>query len=226
MVSAIIPAYNESAGVARAIKTLKLSPLVHEIIVVNDGSSDNTSDVALQSGARVITLPRNMGKGYAMQSGIKESLHDTILFCDGDMYGFSTHHIEEVVSPVLKGEKDMVIGVRPIISMSRYIFPFLTQISGFRAIKKSLWSEIPRKFISGYQIESAINFVARRNDWRVMYSKVPGLNHSVKEAKLGILNGLYARIKMSFDIFSFFLDLYLLRRAKSNAEIERVKLYK
>lgn len=226
MVTAIIPAYNESRGIARAIEILLSSPLIGEVIVVDDGSSDDTPDIALQSGARVIRLPRNGGKGQAMQSGIREAKYEMILFCDGDMYGFSQTGIEKIIAPIREGIADMAIGIRPIISMTRYVFPFLTQISGFRAIKKNRWTEIPEKFISGYQIELVINFVARRNDWKVLYADVPGLSHSPKETKYGILTGLVARGVMIFDIFFFFLDLYLFKRTESDKELKKARLYK
>ncbi|OHA79992.1 MAG: hypothetical protein A2747_02105 [Candidatus Yonathbacteria bacterium RIFCSPHIGHO2_01_FULL_44_41] len=225
IISVIIPAYNESAGIRRVIKIIRSSPIVREIIVVDDGSSDNTSAIAIRSGAQVITLPRNRGKGQAMQAGVNEAKNDVILFCDGDMYGFSETSIKNMVSPIIEGKEDMVIGIRPVISSIQRIFPFLVPISGFRAIKKSLWSEIPSKFISGYQVELAINFVARRNGWRVLHFDVPGLKHSIKEAKLGIFSGLVARATMSFDALLFFLDLYLLKRAESNAALKKAKAY-
>lgn len=225
-ISVIIPAYNESAGITRAIETIRSSPLVREIIVIDDGSSDNTSTLAAHSGARVITLPQNRGKGFAMQVGIKEAKSEVILFCDGDMYGFSESSIRSMVAPIVEGNNEMVIGIRPVISSIEHMFPFLAPISGFRAIKKNLWAEIPPKFISGYQIELAINFVAKRNHWRVLHFEVAGLKHSIKETKLGIFTGVYARLKMSFDIFLFFLDLYLLKRTESNAALKSARVYK
>jgi glycosyltransferase involved in cell wall biosynthesis len=203
-----------------------MSPLVDDIIVVDDGSADNTADIARALDAQVIKLPQNRGKGHAMDAGIRKAKHNTVLFCDGDMYGFSKGGIGAIVSPVLEGMHDMVIGIRPIIALSQHVFPFLTQVSGFRAMKKSRWLEIPEKFISGYQIELIINFVARRNDWHIKYADVPGLHHTVKEVKFGIITGLRARAKMILDIFLFFIDLYFLRRAESNRAVARAKAYK
>jgi glycosyltransferase involved in cell wall biosynthesis len=223
LVSVIIPAYNESRGIARVIRIIRSSPLIGEIIVIDDGSSDDTSHKALRSGVRVITFPRNKGKGCAMQIGVRKAKNDTILFCDADMYGFSQESIEKIVSPVLFGEKDMAIGVRPIVAVTRHVLPFLTQLSGFRVIKKKRFLEIPEKFISGAQIELAMNFVARRNSWRIIYLEASGLRHSIKEVKYGIPSGLRARTKMFSDIFLFFLDLYLIKRTESDAELWKAK---
>ncbi len=136
MASVIIPAHNESRGIARVINTVLASPLVGEVIVVDDSSSDNTAAIARRLGARVIRHPKNKGKGQAMQTGVQAAQYDTLLFCDGDMYGFSQLGIAKIVSPVGEGKVDMAIGVRPIISMTHSVFPFLMQFSGLRAIKK------------------------------------------------------------------------------------------
>jgi glycosyltransferase involved in cell wall biosynthesis len=172
---------------------------------------------------RVIKLPYNKGKGYAMRRGVRQAKNNTILFCDADMYGFSQESIKKFLSPVLISEKDMIIGLRPVVSITRHTLPFLTELSGFRAIKKSRFWEIPEKFTSGFQIELAMNFVARRNSWSIMYSEIPGLKHSIKEIKYGILSGLRARTKMFSDIFLFFLDLYLIKRTESDAELWKAK---
>lgn len=223
LVSAIIPAFNESRRIGRAIESLLTCPLIDEIIVIDDGSVDNTAQIAMQWGAHTARLPRNAGKGSAMQAGIRLAKNETVLFCDGDMFGFTCEGIESVIMPVMSGSVKMVIGVRPFAAATRHVFPFLTQVSGFRALKKDCWDEIPKKFISGYQVELAINFVARRNNWGVLYTEVAGLKHTPKEAKYGLLGGTAARAKMIYDIGAFLLYLYLLHREESNGALFRVK---
>ena len=215
-----MPAFNESRCIARAIRTLQPSSIIGEIIVVDDGSTDRTTDIARERGARVITLPKNMGKGHAMDIGVAHAKHEIILFCDADMCGFSPERLSEFILPVHSGTIDMVIGMRPIASYLRHIFPFITQLSGFRAMQKKRWSEIPNQFTAGYQIELAMNFVARRNVWHIQYTDVLGLTHSVKESKFGLLNGLIARARMIGDIFLFFLGLYILKRREANAALK------
>lgn len=221
-VSAIIPAFNEEGRISRAVSALKACQHISEIIVVDDGSTDATSGEARALGVSVITVPHNLGKGNAMRAGVAQAQNEVILFCDADMYGFTGEGIEAVIAPVLSGTCDMSLGIRPKALITRYLFPFLTQISGFRALSKKRWREIPSELISGYQVELAVNFVARRNDWEVAYTKVPGLGHSVKEIKYGIFAGLKARSRMFRDIFLLFLQIYFFNRKE---EHERLKVH-
>ena len=70
-VSVIIPAYNEEKTVANVIKTVKSLNYIDEIIVVNDGSVDNTEQTAKEAGATVLSHTKNRGKGAAIKTGFK-----------------------------------------------------------------------------------------------------------------------------------------------------------
>ena len=70
----IIPAYNEARNIASVIAATRASAPLADILVVNDGSTDDTAAVARQAGARVISLPFNMGYGAALQTGYKYAL--------------------------------------------------------------------------------------------------------------------------------------------------------
>ena len=85
-VSVIIPAYNEEDTVATVVNVVKKVSFVDEIIVVNDGSSDNTEAEAIKAGARVITHDVNKGKGEALHTGYLEAECDIIAFIDADIY--------------------------------------------------------------------------------------------------------------------------------------------
>ena len=85
-VSVIIPAYNEEETVAKVVGVVKKVSFVDEIIVVNDGSSDNTEAEALKAGAIVINHSVNKGKGEALNTGYREAECDIIAFIDADIY--------------------------------------------------------------------------------------------------------------------------------------------
>ena len=109
-VVAIIPAYNEEKALADVIgKTLEH---VDEVIVVDDGSSDKTSEVAIEAGARVIKHSVNLGKGEALKSGFK-AIGDVsiIITIDGDGQ-HNPSEIPDLVRPIIEDGADLVNGSR------------------------------------------------------------------------------------------------------------------
>ena len=106
-VSVIIPAYNEEETVAKVIKVVKSVSLVDEIIVVNDGSDDNTEKEALNAGAFVINHDVNKGKGEALYTGYKNAECDIIAFIDADIYNLTSAKVEAMIRPILEGKTDI-----------------------------------------------------------------------------------------------------------------------
>ena len=112
-ISVIIPAYNEEAAVASQIASiqavLRSHGLRHEIIVVDDGSTDATAEKAIKAGARVLQKPQNHGYGSAIKTGIVAASYDTIVIIDAD----GTYPPEQIPDLVSKLETaDMVVGAR------------------------------------------------------------------------------------------------------------------
>ena len=115
MISLVIPAFNEEAAVFDAVSNAK-SVLQEnfdepfEVVVVDDGSSDETAARAADAGARVIRHPHNTGYGHALKSGIAAAQYDTIAISDAD----GTYPIEELPKLVEKYNLgfDMVVGAR------------------------------------------------------------------------------------------------------------------
>src|SRR5687768_9868580 len=85
-VSVVIPVLNESRTIAQIVRFAKASPLVNEVIVVDDGSVDGTPELAESCGARVI-ISSLMGKGASMEDGLQAARSDFILYLDGDLSG-------------------------------------------------------------------------------------------------------------------------------------------
>ena len=110
----IIPAFNEGGSVADVVRSVHAAMPGAAVVVVNDGSTDDTALQAKQAGAVVITLPVNLGIGGAVQTGYRFALHngfDVAMQIDGD----GQHDPSEAVrlfGPLVAGRADMVIGSR------------------------------------------------------------------------------------------------------------------
>ena len=108
-VSIVIPAFNEGPAVADVVSALKAVASWHEIIVVDDGSRDDTAVRAKAAGACVIRHPYNKGNGAAVKSGIRSATGEFVLIMDGD----GQHRPEDAQRMVSRlGEYDLVIGSR------------------------------------------------------------------------------------------------------------------
>ncbi|AHF79945.1 dolichol-phosphate mannosyltransferase [Thermococcus paralvinellae] len=176
----IIPAYNEEKRIGKVLQ--RMPEFVDEVIVVDDGSKDRTSEVARKFGVKVIRLEQNQGKGKAMSEGIKAASGDIIVFIDAD----GQHRPEEIiklVEPIVNGEADFVIGSRlikaqgerPLIrKISNFITTSLIRLklginvrdtqSGFRAIKREFLPEIESK---RYEVETEVLIKAVKKGARV-----------------------------------------------------------
>jgi glycosyltransferase involved in cell wall biosynthesis len=108
-VSIVIPAFNEAASIATVVAELRAAGPWHEILVVDDGSADDTSARAAAAGARVARHPYNKGNGASVKSGIRSATGEYILIIDGD----GQHKPDDARRLVARlGEYDLVIGAR------------------------------------------------------------------------------------------------------------------
>jgi glycosyltransferase involved in cell wall biosynthesis len=111
---AIVPAYNEEASIARVVGELLAYDPGLRVVVVDDGSTDRTAEVARASGAKVISLPFNLGIGGAVQTGFRyawEQGFDVAVRADGDGQ-HDPAELDAILRPVLADEADVAVGSR------------------------------------------------------------------------------------------------------------------
>ncbi len=200
-VTAVIPAYNEEQTIADVVKCVKSIDKIQKVIVVSDGSTDSTAEIARECGADVIELDENVGKGGAIRAGINECGTEIILFLDADLIGLTEKHVLDLIEPVIDNEADMTIGIfkkgRMVTDLAQKVTPYL---SGQRAIKKSIIDKIPNIDITRYGVEVALTKYVDKFNVRVQEVDLPDMTHVTKEEKLGIIRGVHARLKMYWDI--------------------------
>lgn len=186
---AVVPAYNEEKVIGDVIRSIR--PHVHGVVVVDDGSADQTYREALNAGASVYSHIINRGQGAALQTGMSAALEkgaDIILHFDSDGQ-HPPHQIKDLVEPVMKGEADIVMGsrfldessnvppIRRIVLKGGVIFTRLMSglkitdpHSGFRALnRKAAQSVILRQDRMAHASE-LLQLVARHN---LRYKELP-----------------------------------------------------
>ncbi|MCK4663152.1 MAG: glycosyltransferase family 2 protein [Bacteroidales bacterium] len=185
--SAIICAFNEEKTIADVIKITHECSLINEVIVVNDGSTDNTSSI-IKNLSQVIELniieyAENKGKGFAMATGVKSSNNDIILFVDADLTGLNNNHFEQLLDPILKNKSDMVLGQATETLINYSINPFKS-FTGERALKKeNILPILEDMEDSRFGVETLINLFFQSQGKKVKYVMLKNLIHPTKYIK-------------------------------------------
>lgn len=207
-VIAIIPAYNEEKTIADVLNVLKDIEVINRIVVVSDGSTDGTVEVARGFDVQVIELEENMGKGGAMKAGFDSTDAEIVLFLDADLIGLTASHVHSLLMPVMTGEADMTLGIfgggRMVTDLAQKVAPYL---SGQRAVRRSLLEEISGMDIARFGVEVALTRQIEAKGTRVKEVVLPDMSHVMKEEKMGIVKGLAARIKMYWEIVKYFTKM-------------------
>jgi glycosyltransferase involved in cell wall biosynthesis len=174
-ISVVIPALNEAQAIGEVVLTVP-ADRVHEVIVVDNGSTDDTAKQASSAGARVIFEPRP-GYGLACLAGARAAAAaDVLVFLDGDRSD-DPRQLEAVVGPLLKNRADLVIGSRLrgtrekgamplhgrlgnhfIVFLLRLLYGVdITDIGSFRAIKAQSLSDLDMQQLTyGWPVEMVV----------------------------------------------------------------------
>jgi len=110
-ISVVIPAKNEGGGLPLILPELVALDIIDEVIVVDDGSTDNTRDICLENNVKVISHPYSKGNGAAIKTGVRNSTGDLIVFMDADGQ-HRPSDIRGLLEAMDGGDYDMVVGAR------------------------------------------------------------------------------------------------------------------
>jgi glycosyltransferase involved in cell wall biosynthesis len=221
--TAIIAAYNEERTLADVIRSLIRSALIDEVIVVSDGSTDRTVEIARTFDIKTIALRENRGKGYAMRIGVDNAANDILFFVDGDMYNVTDEHIEALVVPVMRGECDMNIGVRhrgPILDFLHLRMQCGPVLSGIRVMRRAVFETVPVQYQERFKIEAALNCFCSRSGFVQRHTVIHNLSHVIKESKRGLADGLRSRWEMSREVAAVLVDLHVVETWRGAPERE------
>ncbi len=200
-VAAVVPAYNEEATIGAVLSALQECRVIDDIVVVADGCTDGTAEVARRYRCQVVELWPNQGKGAAMVAGVRSTDAGVIVFLDADLVGLREEHVTDLILPVVQDEADMTVGVfrhgRLATDLAQTITPFL---SGLRGVRRQIMEDIPGVETTRYGVEVALTRHARRHRLRVREVRLSGLTHVMKEEKMGLWAGLRARLRMYWEI--------------------------
>ncbi len=207
--SIVIPAFNEGEAIVDVLTQLRAAPW-HEIIVVDDGSTDGTGDVAARAGVIVVKHPYNKGNGAAVKSGIRRASGEFVLILDGD----GQHKPEDAERLVSRlGDYDLVIGARdPSTQASgarrvgngllNWLASYLTDrpipdlTSGFRAARREYLREFLYLLPNGFSSPTTTTLAFIKAGYNVAFEPI----HA--RQRVG-----QSKIKFARDGFKFFLIL-------------------
>lgn len=170
MISVVIPAYNEADTIKMTLLTLNRCTWVDQLIVVDDGSSDNTAIIAKKYCDQLVQLPKNSGKAAALKEGWKQVRGDIVVCLDADL-GMSAREGERLVEKINSENHDCVIARMPLQKKSGFGFMrhraqklifsrtgkwFEAPLSGQRALKKKWLPVLLDKNYQGFGVEMAM----------------------------------------------------------------------
>jgi glycosyltransferase involved in cell wall biosynthesis len=204
--SCIITAFNESPRIVNVLKVSTKIKNVDEVIVVDDGSSDNTSNIIKSNFPQVklIVHKINKGKVEAVRTGVNASKNNNLLLLDADLVGLVASEIENALDTFENDGLDclvMLTEADKYNKLIRKIFKGTSYVAGDRIIKKEILENVLEDTsLKNYGLEIAENKYLFKNNCKVKRFQLSAIDLG-KNSKYGIIKGTIGEIKMWRDIF-------------------------
>ena len=197
-ISAIVPVFNEERTVKKVLETLIESPHFDEIIVVSDGSTDQSPKIirGFKDRIKFINYKRNRGKAHAMTVGIKRSKGEIVTFWDADLLTLSQKHIDALIDTIVSGKAQAVIGY-PALKVHD-LSPF-KHLAGERAYYRSdLLPHLKKMENLRFGVEVYLNDVLK--DRKTVYLPWKDLRGLYKHEKFDSQNAVKEYVKEAIEI--------------------------
>ena len=188
-VTIVVPAFNEGTSIGPVVTALRAAAQWHDVLVIDDGSTDGTGAAAADAGARVVRHPYNKGNGAAVKTAIRSSTSDWILIIDGD----GQHRAEDARRLVARlGEYDLVIGARDPQTQAtagrrlgnavlNWLASYLTErtipdlTSGFRAARRDYLLEFIHMLPNGFSTPTTTTLAFVKAGYNVAFEPIGAL---------------------------------------------------
>jgi glycosyltransferase involved in cell wall biosynthesis len=196
-VTIVVPAFNESDSIAHVVTAMLAAAPWHEVLVVDDGSTDGTGEAAQRAGARVIRHPYNKGNGAAVKTAIRSSSTEWVAIIDGD----GQHPAEDAMRLVGRcGDFDLVIGARDprtqatagrrignavLNRLASYLTerPIADLTSGFRVARREYLLEFIHMLPNGFSTPTTTTLAFMKAGYNVSFEPI-GARQRVGTSKI------------------------------------------
>ncbi len=215
-VTCLIPAWNEAARIGGVLAAVAGHPMIGRVLVIDDGSTDGTAEVARAAGVEVVQTPGNLGKTRALVHGLRGVQGGHVLLLDADLVGLDAAALTALIRPVAEGRAGASLSLRGNAPRTwRRIG--LDYITGERVLPMALLApELDRiAALPRFGFEAYLNRLLIGAGVTIAVVDWPGVASPSKLAKRGMLAGIRADVAMMGDIFRTIGPIGCLRQIRA-----------